>query len=363
MRLTKDELEQIKNEYGVDNLWSWSRISSWHTSKYEWFLRYIQHVEPDRTDCIYGQEGSYSHDIIEKFYNKEIEYDDMVSEFEDSWNMSRNILGLKFNRNDSAKDEKIADRYYENLKLFFQHHQPLNHYLHTEDFALININNNILQGYIDAWYQDNNNDVHIIDWKSSSIYTGDTLIEKSGQLICYAMYFIQKYKAPIEKIHLYFNFIKYCTITYEQANGKTKSMNVERRLLGEKLQSPCKMWLKKFGYNADEYLPIVLDTMDIKYLPKEVQDKFTISDCYVEVPCTLEQIEYWQNYIIQTINEIEHSVIDYEVFDNEELFYDTIDDVTKESFYYATLSEYSANLNPCYANYLKKIENGIDFLR
>ena len=363
MRLTKDELEQIKNEYGVDNLWSWSRISSWHTSKYEWFLRYIQHVEPDRTDCIYGQEGSYSHDIIEKFYNKEIEYDDMVSEFEDSWNMSRNILGLKFNRNDSAKDEKIADRYYENLKLFFQHHQPLNHYLHTEDFALININNNILQGYIDAWYQDNNNDVHIIDWKSSSIYTGDTLIEKSGQLICYAMYFIQKYKAPIEKIHLYFNFIKYCTITYEQANGKTKSMNVERRLLGEKLQSPCKMWLKKFGYNADEYLPIVLDTMDIKYLPKEVQDKFTISDCYVEVPCTLEQIEYWQNYITQTINEIEHSVIDYEVFDNEELFYDTIDDVTKESFYYATLSEYSANLNPCYKKYLEKIENGIDFLR
>ena len=245
--------------------------------------------------------------------------------------------------------------------MFFQNHQPLNHNLHTEHFALIHVGNNILQGYIDAWYQDDENDIHIIDWKSSSIYTGNTLTEKSGQLVCYAMYFMQN-GIPHEKIHLHFNFLKYCTITYEQANGKIKSMNVERRLLGEKLQSPCKMWLKKFGYDVDEYLPTVLDTMDIKCLPQEVQDKITISDCFVEVPCTMEQIEYWQNYINETINEIESSVIDYEVFDNEEAFYDSIDDVTKESFYYATLSEYSANLNPCYKKYLDKMENGIDFL-
>lgn len=361
MRLTKEQLQEIKNEYGVDNLWSWSRLSVWHTSKYEYFLRYVTHAQPDRTDCIYGQEGSYSHDIIEKYYNNEIPYGDMESEFEDSWNMSRNILGLKFNRNDLEKDKGIGDKYYENLKLFFQNHKPLEHEPITEDFALIEIDNNLLQGYIDAWYQEDNGDVHIIDWKSSSIYTGNTLIEKSGQLVCYAMWFIQK-GIPIENIHLHFNFLKYCTITYEQANGKIKSMNVERRLLGEKLQTPCKMWLKKFGYNTDDYLPQVLDSMDIKCLPQEVQEKFTISDCYVEVPLTAEQVEYWRNYVIDTIKEIESAVLDYEVFDNEEVFHDTIDEVQKESFYYATLSEYSANMNPCYKKYLEKIENGIDFL-
>ena len=104
MRLSKEELEQIKNKYGVDNIWSWSRVSSWYTSKYEWFLRYVLHTTPDRTDCIYGQEGSYSHDIIEKFYNHEIQYEDMINEFNDGWNMSRDILGLKFNRNDNTKD-------------------------------------------------------------------------------------------------------------------------------------------------------------------------------------------------------------------------------------------------------------------
>lgn len=367
MRLTKEQLQEIKNEYGVDNLWSWSRLSAWHTSKYEYFLRYVIHAQPDRTDCIYGQEGSYSHDIIEKFYNNEIQYEDMISEFEDSWNMSRNILGLKFNRNDSDKDQGIADKYYENLKLFFQNHKPLNHKLHTEDFALVKFDDHLLQGYIDAWYQEGDGkDIrgkfHIIDWKSSSIYTGNTLIEKSGQLVCYAMWFIQKWHIPIEDIHLHFNFLKYCTITYEQANKKIKSMNVERRLLGEKLQTPCKMWLKKFGYNPDDYLPQVLDTMNVKCLPQEVQEKFTISDCYVEVPLTGEQIEYWRNYVIDTIKEIESAVLDYEVFDNIDMFYDTIDEVKTESFYYATLSEYSANMNPCYKKYLEKVENGIDFL-
>ena len=362
MGLTKEQLQEIKNEYGVDNLWSWSKLSSWHTSKYEWFLHYIEHATPDRTDCIYGQEGSYSHDIIEKFYNKEIEYEDMVSEFEDSWNVSRNILGLKFNRNDAAKDEQIADRYYENLKLFFKNHVPIKYDLTTEDFALIQFEDEVLQGYIDAWYQDENGNYHIVDWKSSTIYTGNTLLEKSGQLVCYAMSFFFGKGIPLHKIHLHFNFIKYCTITYEQANGKIKSMNVERRLLGEKLQSPCKMWLKKFGYDVDEYLPIILDTMSIDCLPQEVKEKISISDCYVEVPCTMEQIKYWQNYVNDTIKEIESAILDYEVFDNQEVFYDTIDEVKAESFYYATLSEYSANLNPCYKKYLDKIENGIDFL-
>ena len=361
MRLSKAQLEEIKNEYGVDNLWSWSRISSWHTSKYDWFLHYVLHTPPDRVDCIYGQEGSYSHDIIEKFYNHEIKYEDMIDEFEDSWNMSRNILGLKFNRNDNEKDISIGNKYYENLKLFFQNHIPLNYDIVTEDFALIQFDDVVMQGYIDAWYKDEAGHYHIIDWKSSTIYTGNTLKEKSGQLVCYAMSFMNK-GIPLSKIHLHFNFLKYCTIAYEQANGKIKEMNVERRLLGEKLQTPCKMWLKKFGYDVDEYLPKILDTMDIKCLPQEVQDKFQIKDCYVEVPLDKDIIKYWNNYVVDTINNIEGAIMNYEIFDDDSMFQDSIDEVAAQSFYYATLSEYSTNLNLCYKKYIEKLENGIDIL-
>lgn len=359
MRLQKEDLDKIKNEYGVDNLWSWSRINSWHTSKYEYFLNYVQHESKDRTDCIYGQEGTYSHDIIEKFYNKEINYEDMISLFEDSYDMSRNVLGLKFDRNNIEKDKKIADNYYNNLHHFFQYHQPLPYKLHTEDFVLIHFDKHLLQGYIDAWYQDDNNDYHIIDWKSSTIYTGDKLQRNSGQLVCYAISLMQK-GIPLEKIHIHFNFLKYCTITYEQANKKIKNMNVERRLLGEKLQSPCKMWLKNKGYNPDEYLKTILDTQNTDCLPEDVKEKIHITDCYVEVPFNEQSIEKWTEYVCNTIEEIDSAMFSYEMFDDEEVFYDSVEDIQKESYYYATLSEYSANKNPCYKKYLNSLENQLD---
>ena len=91
-----------------------------------------------------------------------------------------------------------------------------------------------------------------------------------------------------------------------------------------------------------------------------MQDDITITDCYVEVPITEEIIEYWKSFICNTIDEIESAIFSYEMFDEEEVFYDSIEDIKKESFYYATLSEYSANKNPCYAKYLNGLENGFD---
>ena len=54
----------------------------------------------------------------------------------------------------------------------------------------------------------------------------------------------------------------------------------------------------------------------------------------------------------------------YEIYGDESIFYDSIDKIEKESFYYATLSEYSANKNICYAKYLEQLDNdiGLDLL-
>ena len=51
-----------------------------------------------------------------------------------------------------------------------------------------------------------------------------------------------------------------------------------------------------------------------------------------------------------------------EIFDDDSMFQDSIDEVAAQSFYYATLSEYSTNLNLCYKKYIEKLENGIDIL-
>ena len=43
MRLSYEELNEIKKKFGVDQLWSFSKFDSYRTSKYEWMLKYIKH--------------------------------------------------------------------------------------------------------------------------------------------------------------------------------------------------------------------------------------------------------------------------------------------------------------------------------
>ena len=43
MRLSYEELNEVKKKFGVNELWSFSKFDSYRTSKYEWMLKYIKH--------------------------------------------------------------------------------------------------------------------------------------------------------------------------------------------------------------------------------------------------------------------------------------------------------------------------------
>lgn len=356
MRKTKEELEQIKKENKVDTLWSWSRISSFDISHYEWYLKYICNKQGNRNDSIYGYLGNIAHDTLEKFYSNQIEYNDMIEEWDEGYFFANDIIQLKFNRNDSENNNKLSTNYNLNMRHFFQNHNIVHEDLKLEEFALINVDGNMLQGYIDAYYI-NNEDVYIIDYKTSSYFQKADFIHKSMQLILYGLWFVQN-GTPIENIHCKFNFLKYCNITYLQKNGKYKTSRVERRQLAEKLQTPCKIWLKEYGYDIDNYLMKLIDTNgDLSVMPIEVQEKINIEDCYGDVPFTEETIKYTTDYIINTINEINNLTELYEASEDDSVWYDDEESVEKESYYYATLSEFGADLNPCYKRYLEKLES------
>ena len=174
-----------------------------------------------------------------------------------------------------------------------------------------------------------------------------------------------KMGVPFEKLRIAWNFLKYVSIQYEQANGDKKTREVERCEIGEKLQSNAKMWLKKLGYQdqIDEYLKLLLDTNSIDVLPEDVQNKYVISDCYVYVPITQTLINKWTNNIIDTIKDIEMREADYKETGSEKCFWDTDESVKEQSYYFATLSGYSPNLHKPYKEYLEKLDaanNGLD---
>ena len=356
-RLTSKELESIKKKHNISRIWSWSRVNTFMTSPYEYMLKYVKRTPEDRQDCAYTTLGSLAHDTLDDFYEKKIKYDDMIQQFEDGWITAIDISDLKLDRNDEEHDVKLKKKYNEDLTHFFRNHTIYEYDLLIEKPIIAKIGNNVFVGYIDAIYKDNDDNYHILDFKTSSIYTGKTLDEHLGQLTIYAIGLNQA-GVPLDKIKIGFNFLKYVSVQYEQKNGAVKTRNVERCKLGESLQSNAKMWLKSLGYedDVDFYLKSLLDLNSIDVLPDDVQEKYVVSDCHVFADLNNNLVDKWVGLITNTIKDIYLREKDYEETNSDMCFWDSDENVKKQSYYFSSLCSYSPFLHKPYAAYLDKLE-------
>jgi ATP-dependent helicase/DNAse subunit B len=78
-RRNYEEIEQLKKDLNVARLWSFSRINTYITCSYSYFLKYIK-KEKERETSIYSLLGTAFHDILEKYYNHKISYEEMLDE-------------------------------------------------------------------------------------------------------------------------------------------------------------------------------------------------------------------------------------------------------------------------------------------
>lgn len=366
-RLSKEGLDKIKEKYGVSRIWSWSRVNTFMTSHYEYYLKYVKHVKEDRTDCAYTTLGSLCHDTLDDYYEGKIAYEDMESQLNDGWLTAIDIADLKLDRNDDEHDKNLKEKYKLDVQHFFKNHVKYNHKLLVEKPVITNVNSNIFVGYADAIYKDDDGDYYIIDFKTSSAsgFTGKSLEKKSTQLVLYSMALIQA-GIDIERVHPCFNMLKYVNVDTTLKNGKTKQRMIERFKIGESLMSNARTWLKSFGYNEgeiDNYLKLMLDANSIEVLPEEVQEKYKFEDCHIYVPLTQELIDKTVSEITTTIKDIEAREKDYAETHGDKCFWDSEEDVKKESYYYATLCGYSPSKLLPYKSYLDKLEaqkNGFD---
>ena len=158
---------------------------------------------------------------------------------------------------------------------------------------------------------------------------------------------------PFEKIKIAWNFLKYQCVTVQSKKGVKKVREIERFELGEKLQANAKMWLKEFGYeeNMLEYLDKLAQTNDITCLPQEVQEKYELHDCYVYVDLTSELIQYWENFIINTMKMIREKEATYAELkaagkydEADKLWWEDEESLKKQSYYLTNLCGYSTKL-------------------
>lgn len=372
MRLSYEELNKVKEEYGVDILWSFSRFNCYRTSKYEYMLKYIEKVKENNDKMsAYAPLGTVCHDNIEAYYDGKLSADSLPNEFDDAFTVNIDIAGLCFDRCDSTKNENIKTKYYKNLMHYFENFKPMDVTPKLEQFLTIKVTDDIVfQGYADCLSIEDGYCI-VTDFKTSSIYKGKKAEKESAQLVLYSEALRQK-GFPKDKIKARWAFLKYVDIDCEQVNGKIKTRTVERSEIGNSLQASAKTWLKKYGYEDDllVYLDALAQSNDIKVLPEDVQKKFVVKDCYVYIDNIWDLYNELKEEIIETIAEINDKTEKYnELKDTdleaaEHLFWDDDETLKAQSYYFNNLCGYNIPTVKPYKQYLDRInaDKNLDLL-
>ena len=363
MRLSYEELNKIKEQYGVDILWSFSRFNCYRTSKYEYMIKYIQKVKENNDKVsAYAPLGTVCHDNIEAYYEGKLSADSLPNEFDDAFTVNIDIAGLCFDRCDNIKNENIKTKYYKNLMHYFENFKPMDVTPKLEQFVTIKVTDDIVfQGYADCLSIEDGYCI-VTDFKTSSIYKGKKAEKESAQLVLYSEALKQK-GFPKDKIKARWAFLKYVDIDCEQVNGKIKTRTVERSEIGNSLQASAKTWLKKYGYEDDllVYLDALAQSNDIKVLPEDVQKKFVVKDCYVYIDNIWDLYDELKEEIIETIAEINEKTEKYnELKDTdleaaENLFWDDDETLKAQSYYFNNLCGYNIPTVKPYKQYLDRI--------
>lgn len=208
-------------------LWSFSKVNTYNLCPYASFLS-KKIPKEHKLENIYSKSGTLSHGILEKHYVDKIfkNKEEMLEEF------NAGMLDI-FTKGYKFKNTKTEINYMANMRLYFESFISDEFIKECETFVSMPLQifdkkliDNYLQGWCDAILV-KDNIISIGDFKSSTIYRGKDLIEKSRQLILYAMAYEHCYKRKVGSV--FFDFMKYCKIVYKNQKGKIKETIIERK--------------------------------------------------------------------------------------------------------------------------------------
>ena len=146
----------------MNNVFSFSKIGTYKTCPYSYYLTYIQHVK--RENGVYGILGSYVHEMLESLEHGKMTNEEAVKKWKEQIDLMEFMDELKF------PTEKSKHSYIEDVTLYLKNFKPID--IGDKEFAVeehfkIKISDFILQGYIDL-YTITDGVIDIYDYKTSS---------------------------------------------------------------------------------------------------------------------------------------------------------------------------------------------------
>ena len=302
--LTKQWLnkEQVKemSKFAKENgktIYSISRLSTYTNCKMDYYQTYV--LGNYGGENIYSKNGGDIHEHLEKIYKGEETVEQMQKEYPKQ--MALNKLFYPF------PNDSIGNSWESDMLDFVKNFKKKDYYkTYQERGFVINLGDDtkpfLLQGWIDLTIENEDGGFDIVDYKTSSMYTGESIREHAMQLLLYA-FALKTIEGKYPNSVSWF-FLKYWSVT--DKNGRKKEqVPINRGRYVKELSSKIQTHLKKLCVDDSMLLNMSIRNNTLELLPQEIQDRFILEDCFVSYPITYETINDMYDYITDTIVEIE----------------------------------------------------------
>ena len=276
-READERIEQLKKDGAI--FYSISKADSISTCLYKTFLAYIEYAKS--IPNIYSIMGSKVHDTLESIMKGQATKADLLpalkSELEDA-----QIFGFDFPK-DRMGGTSIRDNWIKNMTHFCENFIPPKGNFTTEELFIYHLGDNrYVRGYIDLVQHNKDGSLSIWDWKTSSQFSKETLLEHGRQLVMYAL--AKEAEGYTVKTTGWI-MLKYVEITFEgklRKNSKNKttiSKVCDRHKIAQTLKPYIQQDLEDAGYDeidTDLFLFQLMQSNSLDMLPNDIRTKYSI---------------------------------------------------------------------------------------
>lgn len=300
-----NKLYQIPDKYKGKTIYSFSRLGTYNECPHSYYLTYINR-QKDVKENPYTYVGTSVHDVVEDLLQDKITKEEAINRFENNM-LELEIYALKY------PSEQAKENLMKSIRHFipsFAGYNAKKYAIEKEFFLEIPKNDGtddfiVVRGFIDVISLYDNNEIEIIDIKTSSKFSSKDLDEKAYQLLLYNAYIRRAF--PQYKVRkLAWHMVKYCLV--DDVTTKRKARVIERCKLGKELEKALRSKFAKANiddFETEMYIDGFKLTNDFSSLPEIIRKDYVISDYVLDYEFSEEREENLFNYIRETVKAIE----------------------------------------------------------
>ena len=310
-RLSRETLNELKDKYNTDRIWSFSRMNSYVNMPWEYYIKYVLRKKVDTSNA-WTYQGTAVHDIIQDYIKGKYSHEKMLKLF-DELQIKHQVEKPEL----TFPSDSIKENYVENLRHYFKHID----YSDIEDlqkaielpitavFKDSNGQNIVFIGYADLIYREDDK-FYIVDFKTSSKgkFSGASLEESAKQLKIYAIGLHQMFNVDYENIILRFDMQKYVTVSFLQKNGKWSrpTLQERREWVVTQINRINKLLTDNDVdlFTATDMINVAIEENSLDSLPDYVQEKFKLDKGTIDVEMSADKAKEVKRDVVNTIEEI-----------------------------------------------------------